>query len=119
MSLNFPNVNVLGLSQDSRFFDAGFQYASFRRLSIAGTVNDLAATFGITGTWSGAEGMLNTILYNQNYQSLTINGVDFGSGRIENMSFDPGLDVKLKGYTADILVYDSGNLFNFTGLYYS
>ncbi len=119
MSLVFPNVAVLGLTQDARFFDAGFQYASFRRLSIAGTVNDLAETFGITGVWSGSQGMLNTIRNNQNYQSLTLNGVDFGSGRIENMSFAPGLDVKTKGYTADIVVYDSGNLFNFTGLYYS
>ena len=119
MPLNFPNVAVLGLSQDARFFEAGFQYASFRRLSIAGNTQDLAATFGITGTWSGAQGMLNTIRNNPNYQALTINGVNFGSGRIENMRFDAGLDVKLKGYTADIVVYDSGNLFNFTGAYYS
>lgn len=119
MSLSFPNVQVLGLTQDARFFDAGFQYASFRRLSIAGTVNDLTETFGITGVWSGDQGMLATIANNQNYQSLTLNGVNFGSGRIENMAFSPGLDVQTKGYTADIVVYDSGNLFNFTGLYYS
>lgn len=119
MSLNFPNVAVLGLTQDARFFDAGFQYASFRRLSIAGTITDLHETFGITGVWSGSQGMLNTIQGNQNYQSLILNGVDFGSGRIENMAFAPGLDVQTKGYTADLVVYDSGNLFNFTGLYYS
>ncbi len=119
MSLSFPNVEVLGLSQDSRFFEAGFQYASFRRLNIAGTCNDLAENFGITGVWSGEQGVLNTIRNNQNYQALTLNGVDFGSGRIENISFGPGTDVKVKAYTADILVFDSGNLFNFTGLYYS
>ena len=49
MALNFPNVSVLGLSQNARFFDAGFQYSSFRRLTIAGTVNDLTNGFGITG----------------------------------------------------------------------
>ncbi len=119
MPLNFPKVAVLGLSQDARFFDAGFQYASFRRLSIAGNVTDLTETFGITGVWSGEQGILNTIRNNQNYQSLTLNGVDFGSGRIENISFEAGLDVQTKGYTANIVVYDSGNLFNFTGLYYS
>jgi hypothetical protein len=119
MPLSFPNVSVLGLTQDSRFFDAGFQYASFRRLTIAGTVNDLSETFGITGTWSGEEGVLNTIRNNHDYQALILNGVDFGSGRVESMSFDPGLDVKTKGYQANIVVYDSGNLFNFTGEYYS
>lgn len=119
MPLVFPNVSVLGLTQDSRFFDAGFQYASFRRLSIAGTVNDLTETLGITGVWSGEQGVLNTIRNNQNYQGLVLNGVDFGSGRIQNIVFDAGTDVRLKGYQADIVVYDSGNLFNFTGSYYS
>ncbi len=119
MPLNFPNVAVLGLSQDARFFDAGFQYASARRLSIAGTVNDLTNGFGISGIWDGSEGVLATIRDNHDYQSLTLNGVSFGSGRIESISFGEGLDVRTKGYTANILVFDSGNLFNFTGVYYS
>lgn len=119
MPLNFPNVAVLGLSQDARFFDAGFQYSSARRLSIAGTVNDLTNTFGISGIWDGSEGVLATIRNNHDYQALTLNGVSFGSGRIESINFDAGLDVRTKGYTASILVLDSGNLFNFTGVYYS
>ncbi len=117
--LSFPQVSLLGYSQDSRFFDAGFQYASFRRLTIQGTVNDLAATFGISGTWSGDMGMLNTVRNNHDYDALILNGVDFGSGRIESISFEPGLDVKTKGYQANLVVYDSGNLFNLTGFYYS
>lgn len=119
MALNFPNVSVLGLSQDARFFEAGFQYAAFKRINIAGTVNSLAAGFGITGTWSGSEGMLNTIRNNQNYQALILNGINFGSGRIETMNFSPGFDVKTKTYDASLVIYDSGNLFNFTGAYYS
>lgn len=119
MSLSFPNVSLLGYSQDSRFFDAGFQYASFRRITIAGSANDLPSVFGITGTWSGSQGMLNTVLNNHDYEALSLNGVDFGSGRIENLSFDGGTDVKTKGYTASLVVYDSGNLFNLTGYYYS
>lgn len=119
MPLNFPNVAVLGLSQDTRFFDAGFQYSSYRRLSIGGTVNDLTNQFGISGVWNGPEGVLATIRNNRDYQALTLNGVDFGSGRIENISFDAGQDVRLKTYTANILIFDSGNLFNLTGTYYS
>ena len=118
MPLIFPNVAVLGLSHDSRFFDAGFQYASFKRLTIAGTVNDLISTFGITGIWTGTQG-ISSIVTNPDYNSLTLNGMDFGSGRIEAISFEPGIDVKTKGYQANLVVYDSGNLFNFGGAYYS
>lgn len=119
MPLVFPNVAVLGLSQDARFFDAGFQYSNVRHLSIAGTVNDLANTFGISGIWDGSEGMLATIRNNHDYQALVLNGVSFGSGRIIDISFADGLDVRTKGYTANIVVQDSGNLFNLTGVYYS
>lgn len=119
MALVFPNVSVLGITQDSRFFDAGFQYSSFRKLSIGGLVIDLTETFGITGVWTGVEGVLPTIRNNQNYQPLILNGINFGSGRIQNITFSPGTDVRTKEYTADIIVFSSGNLFNFTGLYYS
>lgn len=117
--LNFPNVSLLGLNQESRFFEGGFQYASFRRLSIEGSVNDLTETFGITGVWSGEEGLIQTIKNNHDYQDLYLNNVSFGSGRIENINFSEGNDVRLKRYTANITVYDSGNLFNLTGFYYS
>lgn len=119
MALNFPNVSVLGLSRDTKFFQAGFWYSTAKNLSIAGNVTDLTETFGITGVWTGQEGILATIANNNNYQGFVINGTDFGSGRIQNINFDAGIDVRVKGYQANIVVYDSGNLFNFTGEYYS
>ena len=82
MPLNFPNVSVLGVDHNLRFFDAGFQYASSKRLSIGGSMLDLIVGFGITGIWTGEEGVLATIRNNQNYQALILNGVNFGSGRI-------------------------------------
>lgn len=119
MALVFPNVSVLGLSRTNRFFEAGFEYAAFKRISIAGTVNDLTNSLGISGIWDGSEGVLATIRNDANYQPLILNGVNFGSGRIESITFDQGNDVRLKGYSADLVVFDSGNLFNFTGVYYS
>jgi len=119
MPLSFPNVTVLGQTRESRFFGAGFQYASFRQLTVAGTLNDLPNDFGISGVWDGSQGLVQTITNNPNYQPLILNGVNFGSGRVNSMTFEPGIDVKTKGYQANITVYDSGNLFNFTGLYYS
>lgn len=119
MALNFPNVSVLGLTQNARFFDAGFLFSSTRRLTVAGVLLDLTNSFGITGIWTGQEGVLATIRNNPNYQPLVLNGVNFGSGRIESITFDPGIDVRTKTYQANITVFDSGNLFNFTGEYYS
>lgn len=119
MPLSFPNVSLLGLTQESRFFGAGFQYATFRRAGIEGMVTDLTALWGITGVWSGQQGLIKTVANQRDYQDLYLNGVSFGSGRVESISFDAGVDVRTKRYTANILIYDSGNMFNFTGLYYS
>jgi uncharacterized protein YuzE len=119
MALSFPNVSLLGFSQESRFFGAGFQYASFKKISIEGLLTDLTQYFGITGTWSGQNGLIKTVSNNTDYQDLFINGISFGSGRIESISFDPGIDVRTKPYRANLLVYNSGNMFNFTGFYYS
>lgn len=122
MALNFPNVSLLGLAQESRILGAGFHYANSKRLSINGLITDLPATFGITGVWTGSLGMLATIANNANFQALTLNGVNFGSGRITSLTFSPdGIsnDVKTKGYTAELVVQESGDLFNLTGHYYS
>lgn len=119
MSLAFPRVSVLGINQESRFFEAGFQYASFRRINIAGLALDLTETAGITGVWSGDQGVINTIYNTYNYQDLYINGHSFGTGRLESITFDPGNDVRTKGYQASLVIYNSGNLFNLTGEYYS
>lgn len=119
MPLSFPNVSLLGLSQESRFLDAGFQYSANRRLSIQGLLLDLANGFGVTGIWDGPEGLLATVRNQNNYQDLLLNGVSFGSGKVESITFDPGLDVRTKTYNATITVQDSGNLFNLTGFFYS
>lgn len=119
MALNFPNVSILGLSQDSRFFDAGFHYSSTKNISIEGLVLDLINSFGITGIWTGQEGIVNIVRNNQNYQDLLLNGYSFGSGRILSISFDEGIDVRTKNYRASLSILDSGNLYNLTGFFYS
>ena len=120
MSFNLPNVSLLGLTQNSRFFGAGFQYSSLKNLAIEGLVIDLTEAAGITGVWNGSEGVIATIANNnKNYQELVLNGISFGSGRLNNISLQAGVDVRTKKYTANISIQDSGNLFNFTGIYYS
>jgi hypothetical protein len=115
MILNLPNVSLLGLNQTYRFLGAGFNYSNSKQLSIDGTLNDLAALSGISGTWSN----LYSVKSNQSFDGAILNGFNFGSGRILNINFDQGDDVKIKRYSLDLEVFETGNLFNFTGSYYS
>lgn len=115
MSLNFQNISTLSLQQQSRFFQAGFNYANVKNISINGLLVDLKNSFGITGIWTGID---STNKGATDYAPLIINGVNFGSGRILNISYDDGNDVRLKGYTADIEVLESGDFSNFGGTYY-
>lgn len=119
MALNFPNVSILGYTQNSRTFDAGLQYSNLVKINIEGLIIDLTQDFGISGVWTGIEGILPTISKNNNYQDLFLNGKSFGTGRIESINFRPGNDVRTKTYTAQLIVYDSGNLFNLGGTYYN
>lgn len=119
MALNFPNVSVLGYSQTSRNFEASLQYSNLVKISIEGLILDLTAQFGITGIWTGLEGILPTIANNNNFQPLILNGKNFGTGRIDSISFKEGQDVRTKLYTATLTIHDSGNLFNLGGTYYN
>lgn len=119
MALDFPNVEVLGLNQEARFFDHGTNYSNIQKIALRGKIIDLIALQGITGIWSGSEGMINTMYNNTNFQALVINGYNFGTGRILNMNFSPDLDVRTKSYTANLICFNSGNLFTFSGTFYS
>ncbi len=115
MILNLPNVSLLGLNQSYRFFGAGFHYSNSKQLSIEGTLNDLTNPSGISGTWSG----LYNVKSNPNFEGVILNGFNFGSGRILSANFSEGNDVKIKNYSLNIEVFETGNLFNLTGTYYS
>jgi len=115
MPLQFQNISTLSLQQQSRFFQAGFNYSNTKNISIEGLLIDLTNSFGVTGIWTGID------LTNKNaidYQPLIINGVNFGSGRIRDINYNDGNDVRIKTYRASLEVLESGDLFNFTGTYY-
>lgn len=116
MPLYFQNVSSLSIQQQSRFFQAGFNYSANKNLNIRGLLTDLTNSFGVTGIWSGIS---DTNLAAIDYQPLLINGVNFGSGRITSINYDSDKDVRTKGYNATIEVLESGNLFNFTGSNYN
>ena len=114
--LNFENAAVLSYSQNSQFFGQVFRYQNQKSLSVQGVIRDEANYSGV----SGIGYKINQFFSGDNdYQPILINGYDFGTGKITSVSFDQGNDVRLKNYTVDIICYESGNLFNLTGLYYS
>lgn len=115
MILNLPNVSLLGLNQSYRFLGAGFNYSNSKQLSIEGSLNDLTALSGISGTWTD----VYTVKNNPNFESVTLNGFNFGSGRLLTASFPEGNDVRIKNYSLTVEVFETGNLFNLTGTYYS
>jgi len=116
MPLNFQNISTLSIQQQSRFFQAGFNYANTKSIRINGLLTDLTNSFGVTGIWTGIDTTNKAAI---DYQPLLINGVNFGSGRIISITYDQGNDVRLKNYSASIEVLDSGNLFNLTGTNYN
>lgn len=119
MPFSFPNVSILGVTQNSRFLGAGFQYSNLQTLTVEGLCIDLTETQGISGVWSGAQGVLQTVQNQNNFQELILNGRSFGTGRVQSITYGPGDDVRTKTYRASLIVYQSGNLFNFTGTYYT
>lgn len=116
MPLNFPNISTLSIQQQSRFFQAGFNYSNTKSLRINGLLTDPTNSFGVTGIWTGISTTNKAAI---DYQPLIINDVNFGSGRITSITYDQGNDVRLKNYTATIEILDSGNLFNLTGAIYN
>ena len=114
--LNFENAAVLSYSQNSQFFGQIFRYQNQKNLSVQGVIRDVDNYSGV----SGIQYQINQFFSGDNdYQPITINGYSFGTGKITSVNFDQGNDVRLKNYTVDIICYESGNLFNLTGLYYT
>lgn len=112
--MDFNNVRILGYSHENRFFGDLFRYGVRKSISIEGSLLDLTNVSGVSpAIWSG-----ETSLIGQDYSPIAINGVSFGSGRLINLSFEPGQDLQEKNYVASLEVQLTGNLFNVTGTYY-
>jgi hypothetical protein len=112
----FQNVEVLSLSQEYRFLGAGFNFASTKNIVVRGLIESLTTTYGITGIWTG---IYSELTNNNEFGQIILNNFNLGTGRLLSLNFEPGDDVRIKSYTASLVVFDSGNLFNFSGSYYT
>lgn len=115
--MDFNNVRILGYSHSSNFFGEDvFRFRSDKNLSIQGTLLDLT---GANKVSSGIWNEMNLLSNFSDYEPVVINGVTFGSGRMESLTFEPGQDIDSKDYSATLSVYVTGNLFNLTGEFYT
>lgn len=115
--LNFQNADLLSLSSQNTFLGDGiFRIGRMVDLTIEGNLLTLSNQSGVSGIMSGVEQFLQDSI---DWQPVILNGIDFGSGRVIGWEFDAGTWVRSTRYTCNIQVYESGDIFNMTGSYYS
>jgi hypothetical protein len=117
MSLDFRNATLLSYSSENQFFGENvFRYRTIKNIEVEGLLLDLTRQSGVSGIISG----INAVEQQANdWQSFVINGVNFGSGTIDSLSFDTSNGVRQDGYRISLKVFDTGNALNLptTGVY--
>lgn len=112
--MDFNGVRILSYSHENRFFGDLFRYGTRKSVSIEGSLLDLQNNSGVSiYLVTGQNNLLG-----QDYTPININGVNFGSGRLLNVSFPEGQDIQEKIYNAELEIFLTGNLYNLTGNYY-
>lgn len=115
MALEFFHVKLLRYSHNPVFFEAGLRYRIEKKLTITGRLADLQNQEGVGSLLSKERAVLTAAT---DYDDIILNGINFGQGRIESVSFEGGLMVRDEDYTYEITCYEEGNLFNGTnGVY--
>jgi hypothetical protein len=110
--MNFDNVRVLSANSRSQFFGEQVRWKSNLELNIEGSV----LYDGPTEGYSEIHTLLNTLETNAFgtgvfYTSITINGVNFGSGYVSNFSSSgDDVDINEKKYTLTVSIPVEGNL---------
>ena len=105
--MNFNNATLLSHSKKSQFFADTVRYKTEEDISIKGYVLNLTNSNGASGILTGMYAF--ETLNNDDWQSIIINGVNFGSGFIKSFNFTEGRDVQLKEYSVSISLPQSGD----------
>lgn len=102
MSLLFNNVELLGYTHQNNFFgEKSLFYSSTRNVSIRGYVLDLASSNGVDGVFNSVNQLIDQT---KDFQNITINGQNFGRGKVKLFSVDAGNWVRYTQYQAEIEV---------------
>lgn len=114
--IDFENAKILDYSHSHEFLGSLFRFGVRKNISIEGEVYNLGNFSGVSGIWSGIVGLIDSAT---DYDAIMLNGVNFGRGRVDSFSFEPGVDISRKSYRANLVVFDSGNLHNMSGAEYA
>ena len=115
--LNFENASVLDYSHVHDFFGEGVvRWRVTKNIQVQGYVLALQQTVGVASTWTGIAGFVSNSV---DYDDIQLNGISFGNGRVNSLSFAEGNDVQKKAYTASLTVWGSGDLSSLAGSYYA
>jgi hypothetical protein len=99
--MDFSNATILTLSRKSEFLGYSTRYKCIIDLDIEGLLIDLSNSDGIQGIMSQLISLQNSA---DNWSDININGVSFGSGRINTVNFTEGNDVKTKKYNISVSI---------------
>lgn len=114
--INFENAKLLTYSHDSQFLGNVARYRVTKNLTIEAAIYDLTNSDGVSGIQTGIKTLLDSAT---DYSPVIINGITFGSGKIDSIDLAESNDVRIKNYTIALSIYDTGNLFNVQSGYYS
>lgn len=111
--MDFQNVKLLTYEHKHNFWgDKSFTYGSTVSMSIKGYILDLSNTSGAKDVFSACKALSDSL---GAYQSIMINTVSYGRGKITGVTFDSGNWVKVTEYTVSIEIIQAGKLTSFTG----
>ena len=115
MSLYFDKVQFLTYRHTPILLNAGLRYRLEKRFTIEGILLDRANGSGVQSITNKEQAIINAA---NDYDDIYLEGILFGQGRIENISFGGGTMVNQDKYSYEIVCYEDGNLFNATnGVY--
>lgn len=111
--MDFQNVKLLTYDHKNNFWgNNGFKYGSTISFSVNGYILDLANTSGVRDVFQACKSLSDSL---GSYQEIIINNINYGRGKITNVSFDSGNWVKVTEYTASIEILQEGDLAEFSG----
>jgi hypothetical protein len=106
--MNFQDVKLLSYDHKNNFWgDSGFKYGSTISISIKGYILNLANAFGVKGVFDACKTLADSL---GSKQDIVINGINYGLGKISNVSFDSGNWVRVTEYTVSVEILKEGDL---------
>ena len=111
----FNNATLLTLNKTSDFSADTVRYKATKTLSIEGLLLDLANDNGVKNIWNDLKSFQQSLI--NDWQDIIINDVNFSPssrGIITNINFSEGNDVKLKTYTVEVTIPETGDLSTIT-----